>query len=645
VAESVKGGAVANPVKQFLDQSLSRRDFTRTLLAAGLSVTAVESMVAMVSEANAGNLPPRSGIEFTGTGAEILIETLLAAEVEYLFATTSTGMSSIFDALALRKGPQLVLALQEGQATSMAHGYELASGKTAALLLPGVAVPNAMNNLYNAWKDRSAIAVLSDSPRSQWQSREQFQQIDDWIEPMQQFTKWSWQVQNPARIAELTRRAIKMANTPPGGPVHIRYPLDFLAKPGQTETIYPQSLFSVNANLPPREDMIEQAAKYLLEAEYPVINVGHEVTRTGSNEAMIQLAEMLGARVTQGFSVYGDMAFNHPLFSGFWGVGFPRGIAKTDALLNLGTAMPSPAGITVPVPKRAKVIHARMEYEDIGRFQPTDVGIAGGINETTNALIDAIQSMATKERLEKLAAPRLAAAEQSFAVYKEKLRTDAKADWNASPMSWDRIGYELEQGLADDAVVVSELDSRTPYKWLDFQPGKKRLIGQTTGFALGWGVGASFGVKMALPDKQVVCMVGDGAFLFGQSEALWTAVRCEIPVTIIIFNNESYDGERERIYAFSPLAKSRKTRENWRDMTCYLGDPLVSFVGIAKSFGMEGSIAEDASQLSKALKRAAAANREGAPYLIDLKVKQGGHGANENWYPALSVADKRSRKI
>jgi thiamine pyrophosphate-dependent acetolactate synthase large subunit-like protein len=68
-------------------------------------------------------------------------------------------------------------------------------------------------------------------------------------------------------------------------------------------------------------------------------------------------------------------------------------------------------------------------------------------------------------------------------------------------------------------------------------------------------------------------------------------------------------------------------------------------VGIAKSFGMEGSIAENASQLSKALKRAAAANREGAPYLIDLKVKQGGHGANENWYPALSVADKRSRKI
>jgi len=634
-----------NPVRQFLDMGMSRRQFTQSLMAAGLSTVAVESMVAMVSEANAANLPPASGTKFTGTGAQILVETLRAANVEYLFATTATGMTSLFDALAMSGSPQLVLALQEGQATSMAHGYELASGKTAALFLPGVAVPNAMNNLYNAWKDRSAIAVFSDSPQSQWKSREQFQQIDDWLEPMQQFTKWRWQVEDPRRIAELTRRAIKMANTPPGGPVHIRYPLDFLAMPELTETIYPQTLFSVNANLPPREDMIEQAAKYLLEAEYPVINVGHEVTRTGSNEAMIELAEMLGAKVSQGFSVYGDMAFNHPLFAGFWGVGFPRGIAKTDVLLNLGTPMPSPGAITVPVPKRAKVIHARMEYEDIGKFQPTDVGIAGGINETTNALIDSIKSMATEDRLRKIAAPRMEAATQSYKKYQERIRKDAEANWNASPMSWERIGYELNEGLAEDAIVVSELDSRIPYSWLDFRPGKKRLIGQTTGFALGWGVGASFGVKMAQPDKQVVSMLGDGAFLFGQAESLWTAVRCDIPVTIIIFNNESYDGERERIFAFSPLAKSKKTRDQWKDMTCYLGDPLVDFVGLAKSFGMDGSVAKDAGGLRKALKRAAAANREGAPYLIDLKVMQRGHGANENWHPEVSVAAKRSRNI
>ena len=72
------------------------------------------------------------------------------------------------------------------------------------------------------------------------------------------------------------------------------------------------------------------------------------------------------------------------------------------------------------------------------------------------------------------------AAEERFAKDKERQRAEAEANWNAAPMSWERIGYELEQGLMEDAVVVSELDSRIPYRWLDFRPGKKRLIGQTT---------------------------------------------------------------------------------------------------------------------------------------------------------------------
>ena len=72
----------------------------------------------------------------------------------------------------------------------MAHGYELASGKTAALLVPGVAIPSAMNNLYNAWKDRSAIVAISDAQQTNFMGRNQFQQVDDWLEPLQQFTKW-----------------------------------------------------------------------------------------------------------------------------------------------------------------------------------------------------------------------------------------------------------------------------------------------------------------------------------------------------------------------------------------------------------------------------------------------------------------------
>ena len=109
--------------------------------------------------------------------------------------------------------------------------------------------------------------------------------------------------------------------------------------------------------------------------------------------------------------------------------------------------------------------------------------------------------------------------------------------------------------------------------------------------------------------------------------------------------NESYDGERERIHQFSPLARNRETAHLWKDMTCYLGNPLVDFVGLARSMGVEGAVAADAGDLRAALRRAQDVNAEGAPFLIDLKVMQKGHGANDNWHPPVSIASRRTRRV
>lgn len=635
-------------IKQTLDGDLSRRGFGKALLSLGFSTAAASSLTAMVTEADAQTLEedfPRQGKTVTGTGAEIFIETLEAAGVEYLFATTATGMTSLFDAMAVRKQVKFVLALTEAQATAMAHGYELASGKTAALFLPGVAIPSAMNNLYNAWKDRSSIAVFSDAQSTDFRGRNQFQQMDDWVEPMRTFTKWAWEINNPKRISEFTRRAIKMAGTPPGGPVYIRYPLNLLAKANIRQKVYPQSLFKINLNLPPRPELVEATAKALLSAKQPYFNVGHEVTRAGAVQDVIELAELIGAKVSQGYSVYGDFPFNHELWGDFYGLGVPKGLAGSDVFFNIGSEMPSPAIITSKPPSRAKIIHARMEYEDIGNIQPTDIAIAGGIKETITAVIAAIKSMASEQELTALATPRLTKAKDDFKARKAKALNDAQPNWNNAPMSWERIGFELDQHLAEDAIIVSELDSRIPYRWLDFSMGKKRLIGQTTGFALGWSVPAALGVKVAEPNKQVVCLLGDGAFLFGQTESLWMAARHDIPITIVLFDNESYDGERERIWQFSPLAKDKERRDEWKDMSCYLGDPVIDYVKVSEGFGVPAEKVVNPKDMKAAMKRAAKANRDGKAYFIDAKIMQKGHGANDNWHPDIAIADKRSRKV
>ncbi|MEE9504317.1 MAG: thiamine pyrophosphate-binding protein, partial [Thermodesulfobacteriota bacterium] len=132
-------------VKKFLDKEISRRGFMKGMVALGFSTNAIDS--ALNSIAYAETIPPSGGRSFTGTGAEVLLETLKASGVEYIFNSNSTGQYSLYDALIDRPELKLILALQEGQAASMAHGYELGSGKPAALFIPGVGIPHASNNL------------------------------------------------------------------------------------------------------------------------------------------------------------------------------------------------------------------------------------------------------------------------------------------------------------------------------------------------------------------------------------------------------------------------------------------------------------------------------------------------------------------
>jgi len=629
-------------LKKFLDGEISRRGFASGLLALGFSGVAAQSLLS--SAARAQPKRTQEGVDFIGRGSEILVETLKSADISHVFNTTATGMTTFFDAMAIRPEMNLIVALQEGQAASMAHGYELASGRPAVLFIPGVAVPNAMNNLYNAWKDRSAIVVLSDGPNDQIDGRDTFQRIDDWLEPMQQFTKWAWKVDVPGQIGEMVRRAIKLCATPPGGPVHIRIPQNVLATDKIKHTLYPQTRFTVPMDLAPRQDLIDAAADFLVEAQNPLISVGAEVTRAGAGADLIALAETLAIPVAQGFSVYGDFPFRHPLFAGFSALGPLRGMNKTDVFLNLGGHMPDKGYFTNTVPKKAKVIQARIEHDAIANTYPTDIALAAGLKETITSLTQAITGRLTKARREAIRAPRWEAAQQKFIAAAQQRKSQAQGRWNNSPLSWERLSAELDQALEDDAVIISELDSRTPYAWLDFAPGKKRLIGPTTGFALGWGVGAAIGAKIARPDDQIVCLVGDGALLFGQLEALWTASRYDVPVIFVIFNNRSYDGERLRIHRASPLARG-PDKALWKDMACYLGDPIVDFVGISKSFTIDGVQVQSADELTSALDRAQAVTRGGRPFVIDALIEQVGFGAGSTWHPDISIAGQRTRKV
>jgi thiamine pyrophosphate-dependent acetolactate synthase large subunit-like protein len=281
-----------------------------------------------------------------------------------------------------------------------------------------------------------------------------------------------------------------------------------------------------------------------------------------------------------------------------------------------------------------------IDADSVGRVVPIDVGIVADVKEATRDLITAIQGAATKARLEEIGSSRFAATKSHTDRIRAERSATVRDRWNDMPVSCERLGGELNQRLEKDAIIVQELTYDTWMRQFSFGPGEKSKIGKTTGSALGWGVGAAMGVKLARPDRQVVALLGDGGFMFAQAESLWTMARYEIPVIVIIFNNRSYNGPRNRI-----LKAGGKQAHTGREMTCYLGDPDVDFAKVATGFGVKGETISAPGEIAPALARAIASTREGKPYLIDALVARTGLGADSTWHPQYSVAALRTRMV
>ena len=145
---------------------------------------------------------------------------------------------------------------------------------------------------------------------------------------------------------------------------------------------------------------------------------------------------------------------------------------------------------------------------------------------------------------------------------------------------------------------------------------------------------------MALPDHQVVSILGDGGILFGQTETLWSLSRYDAPILVVVMNNHSYNETRNRNLA----AFTGRQFQTGKDLTSYLGDPDVDFAKIAEAFGIKGEKVHDPQELGSALQRAVKTMKDGRPYLLDLEVERDGIFAESTWHSEFSVAGLRSKK-
>jgi benzoylformate decarboxylase len=610
-------------VDGFIGQRLSRRAFVHSLGAIGVSAAGINATVRSAEAIGSGT--PGAGQSVIGTGGELLVEQMKAAGVEYMFTNPGSFEVGLFDAF-LDQPMQLVMGLHEGVVISMADGYNKVTGEPAFVNVHVIAgTAQSAGQMYNSSRDGSAIVVtagLLDNERGDDEILLGARPGFDQKEVNRQFTKISWECHDAAGLPTMLRRAFKVATTAPGGPVYLAVPDHVLERKNVQGTIFPREGFILPDDIPPNQEDVNHVARLLLEARSPALLLGDEVSRAGAQAEAFELAELLDIPAgEQGLPAYHNFPRQHPLFFG----GQPG--RRTDLVIYAGTSDTrmgaEPAGTTV--------VCIGLNTTAMGSNRPFDMAMVANLKLTLRAIIDSVKSQATSERIARIGSDRSRPGNQRREIQRGRM--------GLSPIHPDELGWALEEELDRDAILVSEnLSGSNAFFSTGFREDEKMWL-STSGAGLGWGVGASIGAKLGQPDRQVVCNIGDGSVMYSAS-GFWSQARYGVPVLTVVCNNLNYQTVRNAYVRYG----GKMQREN-RFTGMYLGDPEIDFVKLAQSQGVDGAMVENSAELRPALRRGIHATRAGEPFLLDVRVRRTGGGADSTWHQAFDLAEKRTRNV
>jgi sulfoacetaldehyde acetyltransferase len=536
------------------------------------------------------------------TTSEAFVESLVAEGVRVVPGIVG---SAYMDALDLfpRAGIRFVSVAHEQNAAHMADGYGRVSGQpTVCIGQNGPGITNFVTAVAAAYWAHTPMVVVTPSVGSMGVGLGGFQETEQ-LPIFSKITKWQVQVNRPERMAELLRRAFYIARTE-NGPVQVDIPRDYFYGELETE-IY--SMPPVRHGPGPRE-ALEAAADRLAGARHPVIIAGGGVIRADAGEAVRRVAELLTAPVATTYLHNDAFPYQHPLGVGPLGYmgskAAMRVLSRADVVLALGTRL-GPFG-TLPQygfdywPQDAEIIQVDVDHRVLGLTKRISLGIVADAREFAEALL-----VRLVDRLSSRAADTARLAE----VAAEKAAWDAELERLSSrtgePIS-PRRGLKLvTEALPDDAIVTTDIGNISSVANSYIRPaGPRQFLAAMMFGNCGYSYPTALGAKLGRPDRPVVAFVGDGAWGMSLAEVM-TAVREDIPVVAIVWNNGQWGAEK----------KNQIDYYGNRFVGTNLRNP--DFAAVARAMGADGYRVEREADIVEVLRAAIAAQR---PAVIDLVV-------------------------
>jgi benzoylformate decarboxylase len=547
---------------------------------------------------------------------DIFFEFLEDQGIPYIFGNPGTTELPLVDGCGDHPSVRYVLSLHEDVAVAQAMGYARASGKIGVVNLhvaPGLA--HGLGNVYNAYRARVPLLVTAGQHHTGLMVQDPILTAD-LAEMARPFSKWAYEVTLREELPIALQRALKELTTPPYGPVFLSLPMNLLL---EEYSGFPAAKVSQLADIVAAQSGVERAAEVLAGARRPLILSGDGVGHAGAWAEVVALAEALGAEVcTEGYSTLWNFPTEHPLFAGPMpnlATEMRRRFDHVDALVMCGVTSQAPVsrydGGGPLVPWRVRTIAVDDSPWEVGKNQPVEVGLVGDVKRSLRALVDAVQ----RAPLDAAAIEaRADAARQACAQRVRRWQAAVAAARAADHVSATLVAAELRDLLPPDAVFVDETISNRPSFVNVLRFGDPAAYFAANGLSLGYSAAVAVGIKMALPERRVVNVVGDGSLMY-YPQALWNAANEETPVLFVVLNNGGYRVLKLIVDRMGGPWGSSGQMPPGLDIE----KPGIDFVALARSMGVEGERATTPGELRSALEHGLGA---GTPYLVEAVVEE-----------------------
>jgi len=513
--------------------------------------------------------------------AELFVKCLENEEVERIYGIPGEENIDVMDAL-LDSKIQFVTTRHEQGAAFMADVYGRLTGRAGVCLATlGPGATNLITGVADANMDLAPIVAIAGQGSTKRLHKESHQ-ILDLVNLFDPISKYSTQIREGEIIPEIVRKAFKVAQTEKPGCSFIDFPENIAGE----EVVDKEPLLVQSPVTPtPPEPMMDEAAKIISNARFPMVMAGNGVIRADAEEQLVSFAEKLNIPVATTFMAKGAIPFSHNLSLGAVGLQasdyISCGFSRADVVICVGYDIVEYHPHLWHKDKDIKIIHINALPAEVDEYYIVEVGVIGDIGQALNGI-----------------AERADAKDEYLAANLRQTIVDemaAHADDSGFPIKPQKILWDLRQVLNPEDVVISDVGAHKMWMARMYQEEVSNTCIISNGFAsMGIAVPGALAAKFVFPERTVVAVTGDAGFMMNSQE-IETALRHGLAFVILIWTDSEYG-----------LIKWHQLRHFGRSSNISFNNP--DFVKYAESFGAKGYRIESSGDLLPTLKKAIADN-------------------------------------